>query len=102
MLGMGLMILLGRLVGSAVDDRFGAAGVEMFGTFRPIVITLVMVSLIAWLALAYRRQYETELGRRNTELEKTRDFLSNVIGGSGEAIVTLNSKGRVSSWNPAG
>ena len=54
-LGMGVMILLGRLIGSAVDDRFGPAGDETYVAIRSIVTTLVMVALIAWLAFAYRR-----------------------------------------------
>jgi two-component system sensor histidine kinase HydH len=60
-----------------------------------------MVSLVAWLAVGYRKQYDVKLQIRNKQLEETRDFLANIIEGSGEAIVTLDAQGSVSSWNRA-
>jgi PAS domain-containing protein len=60
-----------------------------------------MASLIAWLAVRYRRAYERELQARNQALTTTRDFLSQVIDGAAEAIVTLDAGWRVTSWNRA-
>ncbi|HXV76176.1 MAG TPA: ATP-binding protein, partial [Candidatus Polarisedimenticolaceae bacterium] len=38
---------------------------------------------------------------RNDALEKTREFLSRIIEGSAEAIVTLDRHSRIASWNRA-
>ena len=99
--GMGLVILVGRFLEWQIVDRLGPLGSDLFYGFRTVVITILMASLIAWLAIHYRRRYELELEFRNKQLEETRDFLSSIIEGSGEAIVTLDRTDRVSSWNRA-
>jgi len=98
---MGVAIFLGRFLETLLNERLGPTGIDILSVTRVIVVTLLMATLIAWLAVGYRRQYEVELQARNKELEETKDFLSNIIQGSGEAIVTLDKKGRVSSWNAA-
>ena len=62
---------------------------------------MVMAAQITWLAIAYRRQFEERLTARNEELESTREFLTRIIEGSAEAIVTLDAGQRIASWNLA-
>jgi len=98
---MGAMLLLSRVVDSLLSGRLEPAQLETYQIVRTVVISLIMATLIGWLAIIYRRQYESELRARNKALEKTRDFLSSIIEGSGEAIVTLDTEDRVISWNRA-
>ncbi len=100
-LGMGLVIGLSRLVDRFALAGLGETGAEVYSTLRTVVIALSMASLIAWLAVSYRRDYEEKLKARNEALEATRDFLSRIIEGSAEAIVTLDAEGCVTSWNRA-
>lgn len=98
---MGVSILLSRLLETALRDRLGPFGADLFQVSRTVVISLLMASIIAWLAVHYRRQYERELEARNIELEKTQDFLSGIIRDSAEGIVTLDVEDRITSWNRA-
>jgi len=100
-LGMGAVLLLSRLIEPLFAARLGPLGTEVYQASRAITISVLMASLIAWLAIRYRRQYESQLHARAEALEKTRDFLASIIEGSGEAIVTLDSEDRVNSWNRA-
>jgi two-component system sensor histidine kinase HydH len=100
-LAMGLAIIASRLLEAYVFVDFGPAAREVFGVARTVVISLLMASLIGWLAIRYRSQYEAELEEHNKALEATRDFLSRIIEGSGEAIVTLDADERITSWNRA-
>lgn len=100
-LGMGIVLLVSRVIDSLLDGRLGPRATDVFLASRTLVIALLMASLIAWLAVGYRRQYEAELLSRNLALEETRDFLSGIIEWSGEGIVTLDAAERVTSWNRA-
>jgi len=100
-LGMALAIIASRLLEAYVVVNLGPAVRDGFNLARTAVIGLLMASLIGWLAIRYRRQYEAELEERNKALEATRDFLSRIIEGSGEAIVTLDADERITSWNRA-
>jgi two-component system sensor histidine kinase HydH len=100
-LGMALAIIASRLLEAYVVVNLGPAVRDGFNVARTAVIGLLMASLIGWLAIRYRRQYEAELEERNKALEATRDFLSRIIEGSGEAIVTLDADERITSWNRA-
>jgi two-component system sensor histidine kinase HydH len=100
-LAMGLVIIVSRLLEAYVIADLGSAATDAFNIARTVLISLLMTSLIGWLAISYRRQYEAELEERNKTLEATRDFLSRIIEGSGEAIVTLDADERVTSWNRA-
>lgn len=100
-LAMGVLIGLSRLADRLVLPRLSGAAVELYVTSRTGAISLAMASLVAWLALRYRREYEEELRARNRALEETRDFLAGIVEGSAEAIVTLDPGGRVTSWNRA-
>ena len=91
---MAALLFLARLVEAALPVDSWAVRSGAYAAGRTIVIVAAMCSLIAWLAIGYRRQYEVRL-------EETRDFLARVIGGAGEAIVTLDADERVTSWNPA-
>lgn len=100
-LAMGALIALSRLVDRLVLPGLSEAGAEIYVTLRTGAISLAMASLVAWLALRYRREYEEELRARNRALEQTRDFLAGIVEGSAEAIVTLDEEARVTSWNRA-
>jgi PAS domain S-box-containing protein len=62
------------------------------------MISLVMAWFIAYLAFRHKREYEAKLHAHNEALEATRDFLSRIIEGSAEAIITLDPSGHVTSW----
>lgn len=100
-LGMAFFLALFRLSDPHVLPFLPAGAADLYRGGRTVVTGVGMASLIAWLAVRYRREYETELQARNEVLEATRDFLAQVIDGAAEAIVTLDSGGRVTSWNPA-
>jgi two-component system sensor histidine kinase HydH len=100
-LTMGAALLFSRLVENLVADRLSSSGMIVFNSGRTIVISLTMASLIGWLAVGYRRQYEARLEARNKAIEQTRDFLHSIIEGSGEGIVTLDADDRIISWNSA-
>jgi len=100
-LAMAGLLLLARFADAALPDDSWLAQSGLFVAARTIAIVAAMSSLIAWLAIGYRRQYELRLEARNRALEETRDFLARVIEGCGEAIVTLDALERVTSWNPA-
>ena len=86
-----------RLLLPAVDP----ASHDVYTLVRNLAISLVMASVVAWLAVSYRSQYEERLRVRNEMLEATRAFLARIIDGSAEAIVTLDRELRVISWNAA-
>jgi PAS domain S-box-containing protein len=98
---MGAVILLARLLEYALGGRLGPIATEIFQASKTVVIVVIMASLIAWLAIRYRRHYELELQARNKELEETKDFLSSIIRDSAEGIVTLDAEDRITSWNRA-
>jgi len=99
--GMGLALLVFRVVDRWVVVNLDPAIAGGWTVLRTILITVLMASLMAWLALRHKREYEAELNEQNEALEATRDFLARIIEGSGEAIVTLDPRGRVTSWNRA-
>jgi PAS domain S-box-containing protein len=98
---MALLIALFRwidhLVAGAPDPFAGS----VYPVLRTFVIGVGMVSVIASLMIRHRREYEARLQKRTDDLEATRDFLSNVIESSGEAIITLDADWRTTSWNRA-
>jgi two-component system nitrogen regulation sensor histidine kinase GlnL len=100
-IGMGLVLALSRLADRLVAPSLGTVGNEFYTALRTTVVSLLMASLIAWLAVRYRSDYEAKLQARNEALEATRDFLSRIIESSAEAIITLDTAGRVRSWNRA-
>jgi len=100
-LGMALALALSRLADRYLAPVLGPFDGEVYAAARAIFISLLMASLIAWLAIRYRSDYEAKLQARNDALEATRDFLARIIEGSAEAIITLDPAGRVRSWNRA-
>jgi PAS domain S-box-containing protein len=74
---------------------------DVYLALRSAVIGILMASLIGVLAVLYRTEYERKLRARNRMLEATRDFLSRIIEGSAEAIITRDADERVVSWNQA-
>jgi PAS domain S-box-containing protein len=97
---MGAVIVLSRLADRVLPEM-SPLGADLYQAVRVIVIAVLMSSVIAGLAFRHRREYETRLRARQRALEATRDFLQSVIDGSGEAIVTLDPDGRMTSWNRA-
>lgn len=73
----------------------------IFYGIRATISSLVMASLVAWLAIKYKKNYEAEILKKTEELEKTRDFLSTIISDSAEAIIGIDLDGKVTSWNKA-
>ncbi|HEX5041641.1 MAG TPA: ATP-binding protein [Candidatus Polarisedimenticolaceae bacterium] len=100
-LGMAFFLTVFRLTDPHVLPHLSHGLADLYRGGRTVVTGLGMASLIAWLAVRYRRAYEAELQARNEALTATRDFLSQVIDGAAEAIVTLDARGRVVSWNRA-
>jgi len=100
-IGMGVAIGVFRALDAYAFTDLGPLAASAWPIVRTLLITLLMASLIAWLALKHKGEYEAELDARNAVIVSTRDFLQSVIEGSGEAIVTLDSEGRVTSWNRA-
>lgn len=98
---MALLIALFRGVDRLVDDAPDLFAGSVYPVLRTIVIGLGMVSVIASLMVRHRREYEARLQKRTDDLEATKDFLSNVIESSGEAIITLDADWRTTSWNRA-
>ena len=76
-------------------------GHDAYLTLRPILISLAMAGVIAFLAVQYRTGYEVQIRARNVELERTRDFLTRVIDGTADAIIVRDAAGRITSWNRA-
>lgn len=100
-IGMAVVIGLFRLVDAFVLPGLGEPGEELYYTVRTVLISLAMASIIAFLAIQYRTEYESTLQAWNEELESTRDFLSRIIEGSAEGIITRDSEDRITSWNRA-
>ncbi len=98
---MGLFVFLSRIADRFVLPALGPAGTEVYQVLRTVTISALMAGIIGWLALRHRHEYETRLEARNQALEETRDFLSRVIEGSGEAIITVDAGNCVTSWNRA-
>jgi len=99
--GMAAAIFAFHELGLIVLPRLHGAGLIVYAWARYLAIGVMMSSLIAWLAFRHRREYESKLTARQLDLENARDFLSSIIEGSGEAIVTRDAEGRVTSWNRA-
>jgi PAS domain S-box-containing protein len=100
-LAMGAAVMLARLSERLLPPGLDPVSHDVFHAVRTIVISLLMASLITWLAVSYRRQFEMRLRARNQALEQTQEFLTKIIEGSAEAIVTLDPQLRVTSWNRA-
>jgi PAS domain S-box-containing protein len=100
-LAMGGLLLVSRGLELLLRDRLGPLGNEVFQVSRTIGIAVAMSSLIAFLAVRYRRRFERQLTTRNTELEQTQEFLASIIRDSAEGIVTLDVEDRITSWNRA-
>jgi two-component system nitrogen regulation sensor histidine kinase GlnL len=98
---MAFFLTLFRLTDPLVLPHLSHGLADLYRGGRTVVTGIGMASLIAWLAVRYRRAYEAELRARNEALTATRDFLSQVIDGAAEAIVTLDADWRVTSWNRA-
>jgi PAS domain S-box-containing protein len=100
-LGMAGAIIAAHFADYLIQPIPDTLGHDLFQVARTILISFVMAAQITWLAIAYRRQFEERLKARNEELESTREFLTRIIEGSAEAIVTLDPDQRIASWNLA-
>jgi PAS domain S-box-containing protein len=100
-LGMAGAITAAHFAELLIQPVPGTLGQDLFQVARTVLISLVMAAQISWLAIAYRHQFEERLRARNAELESTREFLTRIIEGSAEAIVTLDAEQRIATWNLA-
>jgi two-component system nitrogen regulation sensor histidine kinase GlnL len=99
---MAILIVVARQVDYVAIPLILAHDIQgVYMSARSVVIGLVMSGVIAVLAYAYRSDYEAKLQARNRMLEATRDFLTRIIEGAAEAIITRDAEGKVTSWNPA-
>lgn len=100
--GMAVFIWISRWADYVAIPWFMRRGIpDVYLALRSAVIGILMASLIGVLAVLYRTEYERKLRARNRMLEATRDFLSRIIEGSAEAIITRDADERVVSWNQA-
>lgn len=99
--GMAVALAAFRVLDGWVLPALGEVGRDVYLAFRTVAIATLMSSLIALLAFRYRTDYEAKLRARNQMLEATRDFLTRIIEGAAEAIITRDEQGRVTSWNAA-
>lgn len=101
-IGMGAFLLVFREVDRLLLPWFMRNGYpDAYMALRGAGIATLMASLIAYLAIRYRTDYEAKLEARNRALASTRDFLARIIEDSAEAIVTRDDAGKITSWNPA-
>ncbi len=98
---MAALVILARWADPIVQRSALDGWHVAWAVLRGSAISLIMASLIAYLAFRHRREYEAKLNVHNEALESTRDFLSRLISSSAEAIVTIDPEGRVTSWNRA-
>jgi PAS domain S-box-containing protein len=101
-LAMAVFIWISRWIDYWAIPWFMRQGIpDVYLALRSVLIGLLMASIIAVLAILYKSEYERKLRARNLILEETRDFLSRVIEGSAEAIITRDAEGKITSWNLA-
>jgi two-component system sensor histidine kinase AtoS len=98
---MGVLVGVARWLDPWARASFSGYGYDAYSVLRGSAISLAMASLIAYLAFRHKREYEAKLHAHNEALESTRDFLSRLIEGSAEAIVTIDPDARMTSWNHA-
>ncbi len=67
-----------------------------------IVLSIVVIAyLITWFAIRFKKDFEIEIQKKTEELQKIRDHLYTIINDSAEAIVSIDTEGKVASWNKA-
>jgi PAS domain S-box-containing protein len=103
LIAISILLSLWFLIGHFILDVSTLAPLQayIFYGIRATVSSLVMGSLVAWLALKYKKNYEAEIQKKTEELEKTRDYLYTIINDSAEAIIGIDLDGKVTSWNKA-
>jgi PAS domain-containing protein len=74
---------------------------SLFYMIRGITTAVVMTALTAWLMLRYRRGFEERLRRQSEQAERMRVFFENIVRDAGEAIISLDTRGIVRTWNRA-
>ncbi|MFQ6136299.1 MAG: PAS domain S-box protein, partial [Candidatus Hydrothermarchaeales archaeon] len=47
----------------------------------------------------YSEQLEEKVKRRTEELRETKDFLSSIVNGSADSIITTNLEGKITTWS---
>ncbi len=103
LIAISILLSLWFLIGQFVLDveELSPFHAYLFYGIRAAISSLVMGSLVAWLALKYKKNYEAEIYKKTEELGKTRDYLSTIISDSAEAIIGLDLEDRITSWNKA-
>ncbi|MBI4168515.1 MAG: PAS domain S-box protein [Acidobacteria bacterium] len=77
----------------------GSLGI--FYLVRGTSTAAIMAALAAWLMLRYRRRYEEILRRQSDEAQRMRFFFENIVQDAGEAVISLDTRGIIRSWNRA-
>jgi PAS domain S-box-containing protein len=71
----------------------------LFYLIRGASTAAFMATLAAWLMLRYRRHYEEMLRRQSDQAQRMRFFFENIVQDAGEAVISLDTKGVIRSWN---
>ncbi|HKY32954.1 MAG TPA: ATP-binding protein [Candidatus Polarisedimenticolia bacterium] len=99
---LGVMILLFAFW-EGVEELARASRLDgpLFYLVRGVTTAVFMTGLTAWLMILYRRRYENDLRRASQQAHRTKAFFENIVQDAGEAIISLDNDGRVTSWNKA-
>jgi PAS domain S-box-containing protein len=72
---------------------------SLFYLIRGVSTGIVMAALTAWLMLRYRSGFEERLRRQSEEAQRMRVFFENIVQDAGEAIISLDTRGIIRTWN---
>ncbi len=103
LIAISILLSIWFLVGQFLIDisKLSRLHAYIFYGIRATISSLIMASLVAWLAIKYKKNYEAEIQDKTEELEKTKDYLFTIINDSAEGIIGIDLDGRVTSWNKA-
>lgn len=67
--------------------------------FITIVLSAVFVALISWIILKRRQELVVEVQKHTFEAESARKHLAFIVESSDDAIFSIDTEGRILSWN---
>jgi two-component system, sporulation sensor kinase E len=74
---------------------------SLFYAVRGATTAIAMAILAGWLMLRYRAGFEERLRRQSEEAQRMRVFFENIVQDAGEAIISLDTRGIIRTWNRA-